>query len=161
MCNIYITSEPENILKQSFSNLKNFFILDVNTFVENLGVDLTKQSGVYLVNSEIEKTILSQAKLKKYQGVIYINKNLSTKLYTFFKQRFKRSSGINKIVLIDNGQFPKHMDLMSVFDEVVFYERFKKTKIIECQGFEQKVEENFISEDKLSLLINDISSENK
>jgi hypothetical protein len=27
---------------------------------------------------------------------------------------------------------------MGVFDEVIFYERFKKNKIIECDGFEKK-----------------------
>lgn len=159
MCNIYITSEPEVKLKQVFSNLKNFFIMDVNLFVKELDVDLSKQTGVYLVNTEIEKTILSQAKLKKYQGVIYINKNLTIDLYNFLKKRFKRSRGINKLVLIDNGQFPKHMDLMGIFDEVIFYERFKKTKIIECNGFGKSVDENIVSDDKLSELINDISDD--
>jgi hypothetical protein len=39
---------------------------------------------------------------------------------------------------------------MPVFDEVLFYERFKKNKIIECSGFE-KNEDN-----TLSLLMDDI-----
>lgn len=156
MCNIYITSEPEFKLKQVFSNLKNFYILDVNEFVESLNVDLTKQSGVYLVNSEIEKLILSQAKLKKYQGVIYINKNISQKLHDFLKQRFKKSKIINKLILIDNGEFPKHQELMGIFEEVLFYERFRKTKIIECQGFEAPINDNIVGNDNLSTLIESI-----
>lgn len=145
-----MTTESEQKLKQIFSNLKNFFVLDIDAFVKSMNVDLTKQTSVYLVNSEIEKLILSQAKLKKYQGIIYINKNLSKKLHDSLKARFKNAKEINKIILIDNGQFPKHSDLMPIFDEVLFYERFKKNKIIECSGFE-KNEDNTIS-----LLMDDI-----
>lgn len=150
MCNIYMTTESEYKLKQIFSNLKNFFVLDIDAFVRNMNVDLTKQTSIYLVNSEIEKTILAQAKLKKYQGIIYINKNLSKELHDSVKTRFKNAKDINKLVLIDNGQFPKHLDLMNIFEEVLFYERFKKNKIIECSGFTKN------PDDTLSLLMEDI-----
>lgn len=150
MCNIYMTTESEYKLKQIFSNLKNFFVLDIDAFVRNMNVDLTKQTSIYLVNSEIEKTILAQAKLKKYQGIIYINKNLSKELHDSVKTRFKNAKDINKLVLIDNGQFPKHLDLMNIFEEVLFYERFKKNKIIECSGFAKN------PDDTLSLLMEDI-----
>jgi hypothetical protein len=39
---------------------------------------------------------------------------------------------------------------MNVFEEVLFYERFKKNKIIECTGFEKN------SDDTFSLLMDDI-----
>lgn len=145
-----MTTEPEQKLKQIFSNLKNFFVLDIDAFVKSMNVDLTKQTSIYLVNSEIEKLILSQAKLKKYQGIIYINRNLSKNLHDSLKARFRNAKEINKIILIDNGQFPKHSDLMAVFEEVLFYERFKKNKIIECTGFEKN------QDDTLSLLMDDI-----
>lgn len=79
----------------------------------------------------------SQLKLKKYKGVIYINQHLSKELFNSFKRYFKKCGEDIKIVLIDNGQFPKHQDIMEIFDEVIFYERFKKNKIIEFGGFEK------------------------
>jgi len=42
-----------------YSNIKNFFILDAEAFVKNLGIDMTKPTSVFLVNDEIEKLILS------------------------------------------------------------------------------------------------------
>lgn len=137
-----MTSETEFKLKQIYTNIKNFFILDAEAFVKNLGIDMTKPTSIFLVNDEIEKLILSYAKLKKFKGVIYINKHLSSELYFSFKKCFKKDKV--KIILIDNGQFPKHDDIMNTFDEVIFYERFKKNKIIECDGFE-KNENNVVS----------------
>lgn len=131
-----MTSESENKLKTMYANIKNFFILDVASFIKNLGIDMSKQSSIYLANDEIQKLILSQAKLKKFKGIVYINKNLSVDLYNSFKRCFSKQDQV-KIVLIDNGQFPKHEDIMHVFDEVIFYERFKRNKIIECDGFEK------------------------
>ena len=103
-----MTTEPEQKLKQIFSNLKNFFVLDIDAFVKSMNVDLTKQTSVYLVNSEIEKLILSQAKLKKYQGIIYINRNLSKNLHDSLKARFRNAKEINKI--IECTGFEKNQD---------------------------------------------------
>lgn len=136
MYNIYITSESENKLKSIYNNLKNFYILDSVSFVKSLGIDMTKPTSTFLANDEISKAISSQAKLKKFKGVIYINKNITESLYQSFKQTFSDIDDI-KLILIDNGQFPKHADLFGVFDEVIFYERFKKNKIVECTGFEK------------------------
>lgn len=136
MYNIYITSESENKLKSIYNNLKNFYILDSVAFVKSLGIDMTRPTSIFLANDEIIKTISSQAKLKKFKGVIYINKNITESLYQSFKQTFSDIDDI-KLILIDNGQFPKHTELFDVFDEVIFYERFKKNKIVECTGFEK------------------------
>ena len=38
---------------------------------------------------------------------------------------------IDKFILIDNGNASKHKDMFSIFEEVFFYERFKKSRIIE------------------------------
>lgn len=137
MCNIYMTSEPESKIKQIYSNIKNFYILDAAAFIKSLDLDMSRPSSIYIANDEIQKTILAQSKLKKYKGIIYINKNLSEDLCQSFKSCISKNDKI-KITLIDNGQFPKHEDIMGVFDEVIFYERFKKNKIIECDGFEKK-----------------------
>lgn len=137
MNTIYMTSDSETKLKSIYSNLKNYYILDVQAFVKSLNLDLSKQSSIFIINEEIQTLVSSQLKLKKYKGVIYINKNLSKDLYSSFKQYFKKYGEDIKIVLIDNGQFPKHQDIMQYFDEVIFYERFRKNKIIEFGGFEK------------------------
>lgn len=66
-------------------------------------------------------------------GVIYINKNLSPTLVTSIRDAFCKDD--IKMVLIDNAQVPKHTDLMDLFDEVTFFDRFKKNKIVDCGGF--------------------------
>lgn len=137
-----MTSESESKLKQVYSNIKNFYILDADKFIKSLDLDMSKQSSVYIANDEIKKIIVSQSKLKKYKGIIYINKHLSDDLYQSFKVCLSKYDNV-KIMLIDNGQFPKHEDIMGVFDEVLFYERFKKNRIIDCNGFEKK--DNVIS----------------
>ena len=132
--NIYVTTESENKLKMLFTNIKSFFILDVQSFVNSFKLDLTKQSNIYFVNTELLNTIQASAKLKKYQGIIYINKNLDQRLLTNLQSKFKDVKEISKLVLLDNGALPKHTDLYNLCEEVFFYERFFKNKIIECQG---------------------------
>src|SRR5574344_1672246 len=129
--NIYVTSESETKLQNMIVNFKNFFVFDVQEFISNYKLDLTKPSNIYLINSEITNTILSASKLKKYQGIIYINKNLSESLYRSLVNKFGKEENIDKFILIDNGNAAKHKDLHDVFEEVFFYERFKKNKIIE------------------------------
>ena len=91
------------------------------------------------------------SKLKKYQGIIYINKNISATLYHNLKKKFQNVPTIDKFILIDNGNASKHKDLFSVFEEVFFYERFKKNRIIEYnQGVkteELKLLQNISPED--------------
>ena len=74
--NVYVTTESENKLRMLFTNIKSFFILDVQSFVSSFKLDLSKQSNVYFINTEILNQIQQASKLKKYQGIIYINKNL-------------------------------------------------------------------------------------
>ena len=137
MNTIYMTSDSESKLRSIYSNLKNYYILDVQSFIKGLNLDLSKQSSIFIINDEIQNLVSSQLKLKKYKGVIYINHHLSKDLYNSFKFYFQKCSEDIKIVLIDNGQFPKHQDIMDIFDEVIFYERFKKNKIVEFNGFEK------------------------
>ena len=59
MYNIYLTSESENKLKAVYSNIKSFYILDGESFVKKLGIDLSKPSSIYLANDEIMNIIIS------------------------------------------------------------------------------------------------------
>ena len=109
--NVYVTTESENKLRMLFTNIKSFFILDVQSFVSSFKLDLSKQSNVYFINTEILNQIQQASKLKKYQGIIYINKNLDETLLFNLQNKFKKIKEINKIVLLDNGILPKHTDL--------------------------------------------------
>lgn len=140
MCNIYITTESENKLKMLFTNIKSFFILDVQSYINNLKLDLNKPANIYFINTEIINLIKQSARLKKYQGIIYINKNLDQTLLKNLQSKFKHIDEIGKIILIDNILLPKHDNLYNLCEEVYFYERFYKNKIIDCQGI--KKEEN-------------------
>ena len=117
---------------------------------------MNKQSSIFMINDEIQTLVSSQLKLKKYKGVIYINHHLSKDLYNSFKLYFQKCGENIKIILIDNGQFPKHQDIMDIFDEVIFYERFKRNKIVEFNGFEKNQNDviNNINMDE-----NDLSNE--
>ena len=115
-------------------NIKNFFIFDVQEFINNFNLDVSKPANIYLINNEITNTILSASKLKKYQGIIYINTNLTENLYYSLKKKFGNDEHIDKFVLIDNGNVAKHKELYHIFEEVFFYERFRKNKIVECNS---------------------------
>lgn len=147
--NIYVTTESENKLRMLFTNIKSFFILDVQSFVNSFKLDLNKQSNIYFVNTEILNVIQQASKLKKYQGIIYINKNLDENLLFNISSKFKQIKEISKIVLLDNGILPKHTDLYDLCEEVFFYERFYKNKIIECQGIKKD------DRGKTTLIMND------
>ena len=129
-----MSSESEVKLTNVIANIKNFFVFDVQEFIKSFKLDLTKPSNIYFMNNEITSQISGASKLKKYKGIIYINKNLSEQLYYSIKNKFGKDKNIDKIVLIDNGMVAKHTDLHGIFGEVFFYDRFKKTKIVECNA---------------------------
>ena len=138
MCNIYITTESENKLKMLFTNIKSFYILDVQNFINSLKLDLNKPSNIYFINTEIINLIKQSAKLKKYQGIIYINRNLNQILLKNIQSKFKNIKEVGKIILLDNILSPKHDNLYNLCEEVYFYERFYKNKIIDCQGIKKQ-----------------------
>lgn len=132
--NFYVTTEPITKLNTIISNIKSFYILDIQAFVKSFDLDLRKPSNIYYINTEIENEINQKSKLKKYHGIIYINKNLDGNIIKSLQTKFQKNGEINKIVLLDNSVVPKHYDLHSICDEIYFYEPFCKNKIIECKG---------------------------
>ena len=129
--NIYVTSEPQSKLENVILNIKNFYIFDVQQFVAGFKLDTKKPSNIYLINNEIMAELNNISKLKKYQGIIYINKNLSENLYKSLYKVFNNNQFIDQLVLIDNVNVPKWKNLHSIFHEVLFYHRFRKMKIVE------------------------------
>lgn len=130
--NIYVTSEPASKLRTLISNFRNFYVIDVQEFVSRYRLDATLPANVYLINRDLEADVLSVARLKKWQGIFYVNRKLDRRVCEALRARFGKSDRIDKFVMVDNGNAPKHQDLYGSFDEVFFFRRFRKNKIVEC-----------------------------
>lgn len=154
--NIYVTTEPESKLSQVIVNIKNFFIFDVQQFLRDLRLNPSRPSDVYILNMELINKIRSVSKMKKFQGIIYINRNLNERLYHALKDRFGNDETIDKFILIDNGVTHKHQDLYDVFDEIFFFERFSRNRIIESNGVEKRSD----AESKLARFDDEINKPN-
>lgn len=56
------------------------------------------------------------------------------------------------MVLIDNGQLPVHKDITHLFSDVIFYDRFRRNKIILCSEIPQDIDEDDLLSKALSQL---------
>jgi len=130
----YGTIEPCRRLKNLFSNLSSFYIIDVDTILKESGLDPNKNTHKYLINAELERLITSGAKSKRYLGMIYINSKLNCDTIISIKKSIETltNSAIESFVILDDFDTPKLHDYYTLFDEVVFFPSLKKTKIIEC-----------------------------
>ena len=130
----YATIEPLRKLKNLFSNLSSFYIIDVDTILKESGLNPDKQTHKYLINTELERLIVSGAKSKRYIGMIYINSNLNCDTIVAIKNSINviTNSVIESYVILDDFDIPKVNDYYSLFDEVVFFPSLRKTKLIEC-----------------------------
>lgn len=155
MANIYITTESESKLKSLFVNTKDFFALDVQQLISEMNVDLTKTSSIYLINEAIERTIMNRASLKRVHGIFYIVQNISEQLILSIKKRLSKLNDIDNFILIDNGFNPKHQKFAYLFSDVIFYERFKKNKIIYQADLKKESDGD---KDRLTLLLEDIDN---
>ena len=130
----YATIEPLRTLKNLFSNLSSFYLIDVDTILKESGLNPDKQTHKYLINTELERLIVSGAKSKRYIGMIYINSNLNCDTIVAIKNSINviTNSVIESYVILDDFDIPKVNDYYSLFDEVVFFPSLRKTKLIEC-----------------------------
>ena len=63
----YLTIEPCRKLKNVFSNLSSFYIIDVDTILQESGLNIEIPAHQYLINVELERLITSGAKSKRYK----------------------------------------------------------------------------------------------
>lgn len=136
---LYFTIESYRKLRHLFSNLNTFYTIDVNALINESTLDLNKESDRFIINAEIEKMILSASKLKRYTGIIYINSAINENIITNIKDSINSFSKaqIEYYTLLDDYDFPKMKNCYHLFDEVIFFPTFKKTKIIECKNIIQ------------------------
>lgn len=132
----YITVEPSNKLKHIFTNLGSFYIIDVDTLIFNSGLDINNASHVFLINSEISRLISIAAKSKRNLGIIYINSNINCDSIVGLKLNLGEitNDNIDSFVILDDYDLPKLKEYYNLFDEVIFFPTFKKTKIIQCSA---------------------------
>ena len=131
----YITGESYRKLRNVFTNLNTFYIIDVDSLIEESGLNPEKATHRFIINTEIERLIASGAKSKRYTGIIYINKRLNFDIITSIKKSLNdiTKSQVEDLSLLDDYDTPKYKQYYKLFDEVIFFPTFKKTKIIECR----------------------------
>ena len=131
----YITGESYRKLRNVFTNLNTFYIIDVDSLIEESGLNPEKATHRFIINTEIERLIASGAKSKRYTGIIYINKGLNFDIITSIKKSLNEitKSQVEDLSLLDDYDTPKFKQYYKLFDEVIFFPTFKKTKIIECR----------------------------
>lgn len=131
----YVTVESYRKLRNAFTNLNTFYIIDTDSLIVESGLDVNKPSHRFIINSEIERLIATGAKSKRITGIIYINSNLNCDIITSIKKSLKEitKSQVEEVTLLDDYDAPKLKQYYNLFDEVIFFPAFKKTKIIECK----------------------------
>lgn len=145
--NLYVSTESDRKLRNVFSNLSGFYIINVDSLMELSKLDFTKKAHCFLMNSEIERLISIGAKSKRYSGIIYINSQMDKDTIVSLKESIENipNSNLDDIVLLDNYDLPKHKKLYKLFNEVIFFSSLKKTKIIQCTPL--KKQEDIINDD--------------
>lgn len=131
----YITGESHRKLKHVFTNLNTFYIIDVDSLIAESGLDPLKDTHKFIINTEIERLIVAGAKSKRYTGIIYINSALTCDIIVSIKKSLSDivKSQVEDLSLLDDYDTPKYKAYYKLFDEVIFFPTFKKTKIIECR----------------------------
>lgn len=131
----YITGESYRKLRNVFTNLNTFYIIDVDSLIRESGLNPEKAAHRFIINTEIERLIANGAKSKRYTGIIYINKGLNFDIIMSIKNSLNdiTKSQVEDLSLLDDYDTPKFKQYYKLFDEVIFFPTFKKTKIIECR----------------------------
>lgn len=131
----YITAESYRKLRNVFTNLNTFYIIDVDTLISESGLDVNKESHKFIISAEIERLISLGAKSKRYTGIIYINSNVNCDVIVGIRRSLSdmTSSKVDELTLLDDYDTPKFKQYYKLFDEIIFFPTFKKTKIIECR----------------------------
>lgn len=144
--NLYVTSESYYRIKNGFSNINAFAIIDVNLILDTLKLDMTKTYNVFLVNDEIKKLLSLYSKSKKYRGIIYITSNINKNVIDNIKSLISTDDydhAVNELILLDDYDTPKLEKYYKFVNEVMFFSTFKKIKIIECKPIEMLKRSNF------------------
>lgn len=97
-------------------------------------MDINKKSHQYLINTELERLLVSGAKSKRYLGLIYINRNINIDVINAVKSSVMdlENTMVDNMVILDDCDAPKLRNYYELFDEVIFFPVIRKPRIINC-----------------------------
>lgn len=124
---VYFTTERYNKLKDIVTNLGSFYVINVPEIVNRVK-DPTTPYAEYYINNVIINSFKEAISMKKYVGVVYINKNIDKRVLDNIKEIDKELSA-NDYILLDNSILPKHKNIYNWFEEITFFTRLKKIKL--------------------------------
>ena len=132
----YITTEGNQKLKRSFLNLKLFSIIYVPEILDEYGYtyDTIDEYGSFIVSNKINDLIKTYSKSKRIRGIIYSHSLISKDILPNIFDSIKNIESITDVILLDDYNLPKHKNLYSEFDEIIFFPSIKKIRLIECQA---------------------------
>lgn len=128
----YVTKFSNEKIKESFLNVKSFFIIDVKELLESLQFIKNKNYFEFLTNEEIKNKIIEATEKKRYNNIIYINEDIDINIIENLKDVLKEIIHINKFIFIDEDE-QQDKKLYPLFDEIIFFPKQKKVRIIECE----------------------------
>lgn len=148
---LYISNNLQKV-KSCFINLSKFYILDVQNILKELNLDITDKCNSFFVSRYILDTIKAQSKSKRLEGIIYVNTNLSEKLFDTLFNTIKTLPKMENMVLIDDPIFQPLADYYPLFEEVMFFPTIRRIRILECQILKPFENETGKESDTLQLL---------
>lgn len=125
---VYFTTERYNKLKDVVTNLGSFYVINVPEIVAQTQ-DPTTPYAKYYINNTIINAFKEAHAMKKYLGVIYINKNVDKNILDNIKKIEKDHLSVDDFILLDNSIIPKHKNIYNWFEEITFFTRLKKIKL--------------------------------
>lgn len=138
--NFYITSEPQRRLKNAFTNIKQYKIIDVDQILDEFNMDPNDDICGFIIDEEIQKRIKDGKNSKKCCGIIYVNSQLDKTLIEKLKSLLysMEDKTLVDITILDDFDVPKKEDLYKLVDNVLFFPILKKPKLIRCRRIDKK-----------------------
>jgi len=127
----YITKESEKNIKNTFTNIKGYFFIDIDELKKKFENIEDENCFEFLLNENIKEKINQILQKKRITNIIYLNKNLNLDTVKNIKEIFENSSKIEKFVFIDKKEENEY--LYPLFDEIVLIPKQRKIKILECE----------------------------
>lgn len=128
----YMTKESVDDIKNSFFPIKSLHVINPTEILNEFEIIKDKKLFDFFVNEEIKNKILYAINKKRGSTIIYVNKNLDDIIIKNIKTILSNND-IIEYVFIDKKE-DKTVELYSYFDEIVFFPKHKKMRIIECES---------------------------
>ena len=127
----YITKESTESIKASFFPIKSLYIIDSKEVAKQFASVQNREYFEFLVNEEIKTKILYAVERKKNSTIIFINENLTEEIVDNIKSILAVKGKVKTYIFIDKENIPT--DMYSHFDEIIFFPKHKRVRIVECE----------------------------